>query len=282
MRIYTCIIMACLATGFAFAQTPSAKPFVLGYTEQIQSAELKEKRILNIYLPDGYQQKDSVTYPVIYLLDGSADEDFIHIAGLVQFNNFPWIDRVPKSIVVGIANVDRKRDFTYPTTITSDKKQFPTTGDSVAFINFIEKEIQPFIQNKYKGRKQGTLIGQSLGGLLATEILLKKPALFNRYIIISPSIWWDNGSVLNHISSEFEKGITHKTVVYVGVGKEGPTPGSFNRIMEDDAKLLADKLKNIKNKNLPVYFDYLPEKDHADITHQAVSNAFLLFYPKAK
>ncbi len=282
MRIYSYIIMACLATGFAFAQTPSAKPFVLGYTEQIHSAGLKETRILNIYLPDGYQQKDSVTYPVIYLLDGSADEDFIHIAGLVQFNNFPWIDRVPKSIVVGIANVDRKRDFTYPTTITSDKKQFPTTGGSAAFINFIEKEVQPFIQSKYKGRKQGTLIGQSLGGLLSTEILLKKPALFNRYIIISPSIWWDNGSLLNNISSEFEKGITHKTAIYIGVGKEGPTPGSFNRIMEDDAKLLTDKLKSIKNKNLSVHFDYLPEKDHADITHQAVANAFLIFYPKAK
>lgn len=280
MRLYNYIIIACLATGFTFAQSPSAKPFVLGYTEEIQSAELKEKRILNIYLPDGYQQKDSVTYPVIYLLDGSADEDFIHIAGLIQFNNFPWIARVPNSIVVGIANIDRKRDFTYPTTIASDKKQFPTTGGSAAFISFIEKEVQPFIQNKYKGRKQGTLIGQSLGGLLASEVLLKKPELFDRYIIISPSIWWDNGSLLSHIPPKSGKEIVNKISVYIGVGKEGPTPGSFKRIMEDDAKLLANKLKEMKNKNLSVHFDYLPEKDHGDITHQAVSNALLLFYPK--
>ncbi len=63
--------------------------------------QLGENRILNIYLPEGYKQEDTTKYPVIYLFDGSADEDFIHIVGIVQFNNFEWINRVPKSIVVG-------------------------------------------------------------------------------------------------------------------------------------------------------------------------------------
>jgi len=93
------------------------KLFVLGKINEIESTILLEKRILNIYLPDGYNEKDTVQYPVIYLLDGSADEDFIHIAGLLQFLNFPWVNKVSKSILVGIANVDRKRDFTFPTTI---------------------------------------------------------------------------------------------------------------------------------------------------------------------
>ncbi len=58
-----------------------SKPFVLGIINEIDSKILSEKRILNIYLPDGYNENDSIKYPVIYLLDGSADEDFIHIAG---------------------------------------------------------------------------------------------------------------------------------------------------------------------------------------------------------
>jgi predicted alpha/beta superfamily hydrolase len=62
-------------------QTESTKPFVLGVIDEIQSKELTEKRILNIYLPEGYNQNDTIKYPVIYLLDGSADEDFIHIVG---------------------------------------------------------------------------------------------------------------------------------------------------------------------------------------------------------
>ena len=71
----------------------ASKPFVLGYIDEIQSKELSEKRVLNIYLPEGYKKEDSIKYPVIYLLDGSADEDFIHVTGLIQFNNFSWINR---------------------------------------------------------------------------------------------------------------------------------------------------------------------------------------------
>lgn len=101
----------------SFAQD---KDFVLGKITTIHSTELNEDRILNIYLPEGYNSNES--YPVIYLLDGSANEDFIHIVGLVQFANFEWVKLLPKSIVVGIENVDRKRDFTYPTTIEKDKR----------------------------------------------------------------------------------------------------------------------------------------------------------------
>ena len=157
-----------------------AKPFVLGLTEQLHSQQLGETRTLNIYLPQGYQANDTTSYPVIYLLDGSADEDFIHISGLTQFCSFPWVNTLPKSIVVGIANIDRKRDFTYPTTVAQDKKDYPTTGGSVKFIAFIEKELQPYIQKQFHVTQSKTIIGESLGGLLATEILFTNPSLFNR------------------------------------------------------------------------------------------------------
>jgi len=265
-----------------FAKNPkpdTVKPFILGVIDQIQSVELSEKRTFNIYLPDGYNENDTIKYPVIYLLDGSADEDFIHIVGLVQFNNFSWINRVPKSIVVGIATVDRRRDFTYLTTIAEDKKNFPTTGHSDKFIAFLEKELQPFIDKKYKGGGSKTIIGQSLGGLLASEILLKKPTLFNKYIIISPSLWWDDGSLLKLNTEILQTTTAQKTDVYIGVGKEGLTPTKNPHVMEVDANLLAGKIRNIKNKNVNVYFDYLPQEDHATISHQAVFNAFRLLNP---
>lgn len=262
-------------------QTETKKPFILGVIEEIQSKELAEKRILNIYLPEGYNPNDTTKYPVIYLLDGSANEDFIHIVGLVQFNSFEWINQVPKSIVVGIASVARQRDFTFPTSDPEQKKRFPTTGHSDKFISFIEKELQPFIESKYKTNNDKTLIGQSLGGLLASEVLLKKPEIFNKYIIISPSLWWDNGSLLNQNSLILSENFNRQTDIYIGVGKEGLTPTEIPRVMEVDANLLADKLKGTKSKNVKVFFDYLPQEDHATIMHQAVSNSFKLLYPKA-
>ena len=282
-NIFTVIILI-LSTAFAFGQntnttqTSITKPFVLGVIEEVQSKELAEKRILNIYLPEGYNQSDTTKYPVIYLLDGSADEDFIHVVGLVQFNSFEWINQVPKSIVVGIATVDRRRDFTFPTTIQADKKRYPTSGHSDKFMSFIEKELQPFIETKYKTNDHRTIIGQSLGGLFATEILLKKSTLFNKYIIISPSLWWDNGALLNQNSNLLEESFNQKTDIYIGVGKEGLTPTVIPRVMEVDANLLTEKIQRAKSKNVKVFFDYLPQENHATIMHQAVSNAFKVLY----
>ena len=279
--IFICAFSATVTFGQKIQepQTEDTKPFILGETDAIASKVLGEKRYLNIYLPEGYDKHDTTRYPVIYLLDGSADEDFIHIVGLVQFFSFEWIKQVPKSIVVGIANVDRRRDFTFPTTIQEDLRKYPTTGHSDAFISFIERELQPFIALKYKTNNDKTIIGQSLGGLLATEVLLKQPALFNKYIIISPSLWWDNGSLLHQNSDLLAAHFNQPTDIYIGVGKEGLTPTAIPRVMEVDANLLAEKIKQTKNKNLNVFFDYLPEENHGTIMHQAVLNAFKLIYP---
>jgi len=276
------VLTLCLSVSISFSQIradQTSKPFVLGIVDECSSKVLGEKRILNIYLPEGYRPDDSLRYPVVYLLDGSADEDFIHITGLFQFNSFSWINRVPKSIIVGIANVDRRRDFTFPTSIEADRKKYPSTGHSERFIEFIASELEPFIEKKYKTTTARTIIGESLGGLLATEILIKRPALFNKYIIVSPSLWWDDGSLLTFNPSGLEHSFSTPTDIYIGVGKEGLTPGEKPRVMEVDANLLAEKLKSVKNEDLHVFFDYLPQEDHGTIMHQAVYNAIKLLYP---
>lgn len=250
-------------------QTNVVKPFVLGTIHEIDSKILGEKRTLNIYLPEGYS--DTVKYPVVYLLDGSADEDFIHVVGLYQFNNFPWVNSAPKSIIVGIANVDRKRDFTFKTSLKADAAKYPTTGHSDKFIQFIATELQPYIDKTFHTSGSRTIIGQSLGGLLAAEILLKHSELFNQYILISPSMWWDNGSLLNASLSS----ILAQKEVYIGVGKEGLTPTEIPHVMEVDANILAEKLR--QEKLLNVHFDYLPAENHASIGHQAIMNALKVF-----
>lgn len=265
-----------LAPICVHAQSNSAKPFLLGYTEELYSDILDERRQLNIYLPEGYDT--SVRYPVIYLLDGSADEDFIHVAGIVQYNNFSWVDRTPKSIVVGIANIDRKRDFTYPSRSAKDKELVPTGGGSARFIDFIEQEVQPFINGKYAASDETTIIGQSLGGLLATEILFTRPMMFDKYIIISPSLWWDDGGLLKRNPAMLKDDYAVQTSVYVGVGKEG-TVRQGEPAMEEYAEQLVEKISGAKSGKIRVYFDYLPDENHATAGHQAVLNAFRWLYP---
>ncbi|MFC4720719.1 alpha/beta hydrolase [Geojedonia litorea] len=243
----------------------------IGESIEFQSNILNEKRVLNIYLPNGHSEDSLKNYPVIYLLDGSMDEDFIHISGLVQFSSFSWINMLPESIVVGISNVDRKRDFTFPTNNNKDKMDFPTTGKSENFINFIIKELQPFIDKKYKTNSIKTLIGQSLGGLLATEILFKKPDSFDNYIIVSPSLWWDDESLLKYTPKPYSS----KKSIYIAVGKEG-------KIMERTAEELYVKLNLVKKENTNLYFEFFEKQNHGDALHLAVYSAFEKIFNKEK
>ncbi len=267
----TFFILFILISSVAYSQNPGTtgppikkSPIILGEVQHINSKVLNETRTLNIYLPPGYDTS-SVDYPVVYVMDGSINEDFIHIVGLVQFLNM--YELMPKTIVVGIANVDRKRDFTYPTTIEKDKIDFPTTGGSGRFIKFLEEEAIPYIDKKYKTTASKTIIGQSLGGLLATEIFLKHPNTFNQYIIVSPSLWWDEESLLAIENPE----LSQKTKVFVAVGKEG-------KIMQRDAKKLANKIQKSKGGQLSVDFNYLPKENHATILHQAAYLGFRSLY----
>lgn len=249
------------------AKTPavlSRSAFSIGETLHIRSEQLHEQRTLNVYLPAGYGEDTTKKYPVIYLLDGSADEDFIHIAGLVQFGAFPWVKLLPESIVVGIANVDRKRDFTFPTHNAADKADLPTSGGSEAFIGFVEKELQPFVESHYATDSVRTLIGQSLGGLVATEILFKKPDLFSHYIIVSPSLWWDDESLLKR---EPLPGKSLKTV-YLTAGKEE------HPVMVRTVRELSEELKQIDTSHIQLIFKIMDGQDHGNILHLAVYDAF--------
>lgn len=251
---------------FAFSPifTNAQSPFVLGETLQIHSESLHESRTLNIWLPPGYGQDSTKKYPVIYLLDGSADEDFVHIVGLVQFGTFPWVNLLPESIVVGIANVDRRRDFTFPTHNAKDRANNPTTGGSEAFIRFIEAELQPFVRSHYAVDSLEMLIGQSLGGLLGAEILLKKPDLFTHYILVSPSLWWDDGSLLQR---EPLPGARVKTV-YLAVGADEEP------VMIHSGLQLAEKLRAVKINPPQLTFRILEGMNHGNILHPAVYDAF--------
>ncbi len=251
-----------------FAQTGHAKPLTIGEIRIIKSKILNEDRTLNIYLPQNFEKTKS--YPVIYLLDGSMNEDFIHVSGLVQFFNQMYA--MPETIVVGIANIDRKRDFTFHTDLKDLQKDYPTTGHSDQFIRFIEKELKPYVENQFKITDK-YLFGQSLGGLLATEILLKKPEMFDNYFIISPSLWWDDESLLKQADQLLSKTADTKKFVYISVGK-GEHP-----VMVTDAQNFYDILKKSNKRNWTVEYKMMETDNHATILHRSLYEGLVKLFP---
>jgi len=268
--IYSCI---------SFAQTKSN---VLSgcQSEVLHSNILNEKRTINIFLPNNYQANDTVTYPVIYVLDGGMEEDFFHIAGIVRFDTQPWIARFPNSIVVGIEGNNRKRDFTFAVPNVDflekegfQKSSFPTYGGSEKYMGFLKDELLPYISKNYRVNKKRTVIGESLAGLFSAEILLKQPDLFDNYIIVSPSLWWGQQELLKNTEKLLEANLRKKVRVYLGV------PNREEDIrMYQDAEAFYKVIGN--NKKMDVIFDYMPEELHSTVIHQAVYNAFKRLYPK--
>ena len=107
--------------------------------------------------------------------------------------------------------------------------------------------------------------------MLATEILFKKPDLFDNYIIVSPSLWWDDQNLLNIKPIKYT---TNKSI-YIAVGKEG-------EVMERTAKQLYKKLNSEKKENTKLFFNFLENKTHGDALHIAVYDAFEKIYNSKK
>ncbi|MFZ6870557.1 alpha/beta hydrolase [Undibacterium sp. Di27W] len=282
---FLALLLSALCTLSLAAETTSTPltPLTIGSSLSLHSQALGEERTINIILPEGYTTETASKYPVIYLLDGAVDEDLIHMAGAVQFSSFSWVNRLPASILVGIANTDRRRDMTFkaadnfslPASMKTYSAAFKNAGGSAKFMEFLEKELQPYIEKNYRSNGDKTLVGQSLAGLLATEVLLKKPALFNNYIIMSPSLWWDNESLLKQAPALLKNLPSQPMKVYLAVGKEGSQ-------MEGDARALSRAITQSKAKNLSYHFEFLPGEDHGSILHGAAMHAFQLFYEKKK
>jgi len=273
--LFIAIIYSCIS----FAQT---KRNVLSscQSEVLHSNILNENRTINIFLPNNYQANDTVTYPVIYVLDGGMEEDFFHIAGIVRFDTQPWIARFPNSIVVGIEGNTRKRDFTFAVPNVDflekegfQKSSFPTYGGSEKYTAFLKDELLPYISKSYKVSTQRTVIGESLAGLFSAELLLKQPDLFDNYIIVSPSLWWGQQELLKNTEKLLEANLRKKVRVYLGV----PNRDEDIR-MYQDAEAFYKVIRN--NKKMDVIFDYIPEELHSTVIHQAVYNAFKRLYPK--
>ncbi len=213
------------------------------------SEVLGEERTILVQLPEGYETATR-KYPVLYVLDG--EYFFQQATSAVQFLSELGYDRgqhpVPELIVVGIVNVDRERDYT--PTHAPDQSQgrlsFPTSGGAEAFRKFLETEVFPLVESRYRAHPDRTLSGWSLGGLFTVYTFLHNPSLFSRYLAISPSMWWDDSVLVKDTRDRLERGdpLSSKPLVTtLGALEGGDMDGSVR-------KLFAPLLMNQGQANL--------------------------------
>lgn len=189
-------------------QKKEVDKFSIASEQKINSKLLNEDRTITISLPKDYDTSNA-KYPVLYLTDGM--QNIWHVVGTLEV--LTRTGSIPPMIVVGIESTNRMRDFTL--TINENN---PKSGGGQKFLAFIEEELIPHIDLNYRTNAFRVLEGHSLGGLFAVSTFMEKPNLFNSYIIMSPSLWW-NGEELTKKASEFFKAHTNlKNSLFFGIG----------------------------------------------------------------
>ena len=180
-------------------------PLVIGDTFTLASKVLGETRRINVYTPPGLADP-STALPTLYMPDGGLSEDFLHVAGLVQIGAINGTMRPFR--LVGIENTERRRDLTGPTENAEDKKIAPRVGGSAAFRKFLRDELMPVIRERYHTTGETAIVGESLAGLFVVETLLLEPDMFDTYIAIDPSLWWNDAKLVRDAPTSSRNGRT--------------------------------------------------------------------------
>lgn len=212
---------------FCNSKAQTNKKIIIGNIDSIQSTILKEKRRILVHVPGDGDIHTKQRYPVIYLLDG--DDHFSSVVGILQFLSRNMV--CPEMIVVGISNTDRMRDLT-PTHL-DNVAGFKTSGGVENFISFIEKELIPYIDSQYPTEPYKMMIGHSLGGLTAIQILLHHTNLFNSYICIDPSMSWDNQTLLKESRKVLANKQFQGVSVFLGIANTMGNDMNIDKVLSD-------------------------------------------------
>lgn len=243
----------------------SQEEICIGKRYKLHSAVLAEERSYWVHLPENYGQDTTRAYPVIYLLDG--DSFFHSLVGISKTLASGRGRHLPSCIIVGVLNTDRTRDLT-PTASAAGRDgkilpgAIPQGGGSEAFSRFLTGELRAIIDSSFRTNGQNMLIGHSYAGLFTLNTFLRHTELFDIYLALDPSLWWDQGKLSLEAAELISgKDFTGKSL-YVGVASKKRTDRVDIHLNKVDY-LLSEVLPQAGN--LRFFSKFFPEENHGTV-----------------
>jgi len=274
------IVIACLAVAYA-----AAKPYTIPNTDvrEFHSKLTGADYQLFISLPSDYRTSGKM-YPVVYMLD--ADYSFALVRNVVQ--HFVEREDLPPMILVAIAypgaatnretyKLNRTRDYTpvFAPDGGYGAEYQKVSGGGAKFRAFMATELIPFIEKHFPAQPgDRALVGHSYGGLFGTYVLLTEPALFKRYIIVSPSLWYSNRIAFAMEEEAAQSGIRPDARVFFAVG------ALENSIMADDLTALVKTLRTRNNPRLRTDMQIYGGERHNSVFPGAVTRGLLTVFDR--
>lgn len=267
-------ILILLAATAAAQPAPgrAPKPLVMGEIHTFSSRVFGADRRVTVRLPTGYADQPARRHDVLYLVDGGPEQDFPHIAGLLQSGEVNGTFAPP--ILVGVETVARREEITPPATdLASYREELRATpGGSARFRRFLAEEVKPWVEARYRTSGTDAVMGESLAGLFVVETLFEVPTLFDDYIAVSPSLWWEDMKYGREADVRLRRLPSGPRRLYLSLADEG-----FRQ--KDGTEMLVAALR----RSVPAGLDwaYLPlgkTETHSSAYHVAALDALRAFY----
>jgi predicted alpha/beta superfamily hydrolase len=224
-----------------------------------RSRFLAAERAVHVWVPPGYAERRRSRYPVLYLHDGQNifDPETAFVRGqdwqaAESAGELVREGRVDPLVIVAIDNAGEGRIDEYTPTHSA---RISRGGHAERYAQMMLEELIPFIAARYRvrsGPRFTAVGGSSLGGLLTLYIGIRHPDVFGKLAVMSPSLWWDDRSILRMIASH---PMRPRPRIWLDTGTgEASTPRASTR----DARWLRRILTSQgwrKGRNLMYYED---------------------------
>jgi uncharacterized protein len=218
----------------------------------IQAAANGATYAIKVALPEDYYTTIE-KYSTVYVLDGEENFDFVarHCQEISERYG------VANVVVVSIGyGQDRSIDYT-PTKVSA------MTGGGAQFLDFIEHQLIPRIEQDFNvdtTRTGRVILGHSYGGLFGACVFGVNNTLFGNYLLLSPSIWFDNEVTLELEKAGRDNIKDQHQLVFLGVG-EAENSGRMQAPFEAFYQTLRDNYTDIKlSKNREKNLDHVGSK----------------------
>jgi predicted alpha/beta superfamily hydrolase len=199
---------------------------------------------VDVFLPVAYRKTDD-RYPVVYVLD--AEYNF----GCVSYIARRLIKNkdIPPVLLVGIAYDTTYEDF-------YEKRMFHSTpvsrvhgyhtGGAEPFTKFIEDELIPFVDREYRTIPgDRTIVGHSITGFYDCFLLFRHPGLFQKYLVVSPSLWFSKRVIFDYEKEYAQEHQSLPATIYLASGGL-ETPNIKDNSVEFGRILEAGKYQGLK------------------------------------
>jgi predicted alpha/beta superfamily hydrolase len=197
--------------------------------ENFTSQHLASGRNILVYLPPGYDELSEIRYPVLYMHDGqnlcNPADAFGGVAWAVDetANRLILAGEVSPMLIVCIYNAGEQRINEYTPVPAIRGRMRGHGGKADDYGKMIVEELKPFIDREYRTRPEREytgLGGSSLGGLVSLYLGLRRPDIFSRLAVMSPSVWWANNQIIREVAKIGER---LPLRIWLDIGKrEGP------------------------------------------------------------